>query len=267
MRTSVTILSTAALVVLGGCGAFEDMRSEYVAHRALRKANEELLSKAPRLPKVRAHLDLAYRLRRHDPRFLARLAAPYQAAGGFERAIKCYEAAERITGKPQDADIGYCLLKLRRIQSGVRHLERALKRASGAFAEGRMSQAEYAMVLNNVGYAFVDANIRLDEGLRFIEAAVAFQPLVPAYIDSLGWAHYRRGEYLDAAFYLERAARLHGRNDPEFLWHLGAVHARLGKVRRAEYELRRSLELDPSNAEAKAALRQLGRELPPPVRA
>jgi len=267
VRSTLALLSAAAVALLGGCGAARDMRSQYVANRAFRDATDELRSDSPHLAEVRANLDLAYRLRANDPRFLQRLAGPYQDAGGFEKALRCYEAGGALTHEDYDIEIGSCLLKLGRMRPGTERLERALKRAAGEFADGQMDQTRYAGVLNNVGYALVEADVKVEEASKLIQEAVSIAPLVPAYVDSLGWAYYRRGRYEEAAFYLERAARLWRRDDPEILWHLGAVHARLGRYRRAESELTRALALDPSNQEARRVLRGLLHELPPPASA
>jgi len=257
----------ATIVLLCGCSVVQDMRSQYVANRALRDATDELASPRPRLDRARADLDLAFRLRRSDQEFLARLAELYQAAGGFERAIECYTVQTKRTGESRDSEIGYCLLKLGKVQAGAERLERALERAAAQLAAGDISAAEYANALNDAGYAFVDAGIREDEALKLIEEAVRLQPLQPAYIDSLGWAYYRQGRFDEAAFHLERAARLLGRRDAEILWHLGAVHAQTGELRRAESELREALALDPANADARRTLRDMLRELPPPFAA
>jgi tetratricopeptide (TPR) repeat protein len=261
------LASAVAVALLGGCGVVQDMRSEYVANRALRDATDELQSARPHLDRARAHLDLAFRLRRSDPRFVARLAEGYRTAGGFERAIECYETQTKLTGMSRDSQIGYCLLKLGKTRAGAERLERALEQAGDDLAHGRIGSVEYAVTLNDAGYAFVDANLRVDEALKLIEEALRLEPLQPAYIDSLGWAYYRQGKYQDAAFHLERAARLLGRRDAEILWHLGAVHAQLGKLRRAESELREALVLDPANSEARRTLREMLRELPPPAMA
>jgi tetratricopeptide (TPR) repeat protein len=240
------------------------MRSEYVAHRALRDAVAELGSEAPRLDRARRSLDLAYRLRRSDPQFLARLAGPYQAAGGFDRAIRCYEATEGSSAGGYALETGYCLLKLGKTEAGAERVLQAVEQAETDLSARRITPERYANVLNDAGYALVGAGVRVREASALIEEAVRLQPTVPAYIDSLGWARYQQGEYVEAAFHLERAGRLTGRRDPEVLWHLGAVHAQLGKLRRAESELQQALELDPANEDARRMLKEMLRELPPP---
>jgi tetratricopeptide (TPR) repeat protein len=267
MRSLPALASAAAVVLLGGCGVVRDMRAEYVANRAYGEATAELQSRAPHLERVRRSLDLAYRLRRDDAGFVGRLAPLYQSAGGYERAIRCYEAAGKANGDTYDDQIGYCLLKLGKTQAGTERVLAAVEKASNALAAHQATPAEYANALNDAGYALADAGVRLDEAFDLVQEAVHLEPGVPAYTDSLGWAYYRRGDYLDAAFHLERAARLIGHRDSEVLWHLGAVHAAQGKLRRAQGELTEALELDPSNAEARRKLRDMLRELPPPATA
>ncbi len=257
-------LATLALSLLaGGCGLVRDMRSEYVANRALSQAMAELTGPVPRRQQALSQLDLAYRLRRQDDHFLARLAAPYLALGDYERALECYQVSAKITGENHDLELGMCHLGLGDRELGLKRLDAAREAATKAHNSGDIPPAEYARVLNDVGYVLVDAQLRLDDAFQWIQEAVRIAPSVPAYIDSLGWAHYRRGEYTQAAFYLERAARLSRQQDPEMLWHLGAVHARLRQYRRAENELTRALELDPTNDEARRTLDRLQRELPP----
>lgn len=242
------------------------MRSEYVANRALGRATVELAGSVPRRQEALAELDLAYRLRRRDELFLARLAPRFLAAGDYERALRCYQASSRVTDDDNDLELGMCYLALGDREQGLERIDRALAAAAEARENGTASPAAYARVLNDVGYVLADAGLRLDDAFEMIKQAVRSAPLAPAYVDSLGWAYFRRGDDEMAAFYLERAARLAGRQDPEMLWHLGAVHARLHQYRRAESELRRALELDPANEEARQTLKRLQRELPPPAR-
>jgi tetratricopeptide (TPR) repeat protein len=242
------------------------MRSEYVANRALGSATAELAGPIPRRQEALAELDLAYRLRSRDDRFLARLAPRYLAAGDYERALQCYEASSRVTDDDNDLQLGMCYLALGDREQGLERIDKAFRAATEAYRNRTASPAAYARVLNDVGYVLADAGLRLDEAFEMIRQAVRSAPLVPEYVDSLGWAYFRRGDDEAAAFYLERAARLSGRQDPEVLWHLGAVHARLHQYRRAESELRRAIELDPTNEEARRTLKRLQRELPPPAR-
>lgn len=83
--------------------------------------------------------------------------------------------------------------------------------------------------LNDLGYLWADQNKRLARALDMIERAVAADPKNKAYLDSLGWAHYRLGQHEQALAALEQAAE---GKDPDgvILDHLGDVYQALGKT-------------------------------------
>ena len=64
------------------------------------------------------------------------------------------------------------------------------------------------MVLNYLGYSWIDQNRNLKQGLALIEKAVRQKPDDGYIVDSLGWAHYRMGNYKEAVKHLERAVEL-----------------------------------------------------------
>ena len=62
------------------------------------------------------------------------------------------------------------------------------------------------MVLNYLGYSWIDRGENLDRGLKMIEKAVELRPDDGYIVDSLGWAHYRMGDYAGAVEYHVAAA-------------------------------------------------------------
>jgi predicted Zn-dependent protease len=74
-------------------------------------------------------------------------------------------------------------------------------------AQARRTRPEWALLLNDAGYILADANVHLDRAHEAVSAAMEAMPLQGAFVDSVGWALYRKGELVDAAFYLERARR------------------------------------------------------------
>jgi tetratricopeptide (TPR) repeat protein len=115
--------------------------------------------------------------------------------------------------------------------------------------------------LNYLGYSWVERGENIDEAFALIEKAVAIEPNSGAYIDSLGWAHYQRGEYEEAVGHLEHAASLEP-GDPTITDHLGDVYWRLGREIEAGYQWKRVLELEPSDKLRKAVERKLEEGLP-----
>lgn len=116
-------------------------------------------------------------------------------------------------------------------------------------------------VLNFLGYGWIDKGRNVEAGFDLIRRAIAQRPRSGYIIDSLGWAHYRMGQFEDAARELERAAEL-APDDAEIISHLGDAYWRTGRRLEAGFEWRRALTLDP-DAELSGSLREkLERGLP-----
>ena len=85
-----------------------------------------------------------------------------------------------------------------------------------------------AEALNYLGYLLANQGRSLDEAVRLVERALVAEPGNPAYLDSLGWAHFRRGNLDEAEKYLSPAAEQLPRN-AVVQDHLGDVLARRGR--------------------------------------
>ena len=65
-------------------------------------------------------------------------------------------------------------------------------------AEADLMQAlalypDQPLVLNYLGYSWVDQNMNLDEGFNMLRRAVELRPTDGYIVDSLGWANYKLG--------------------------------------------------------------------------
>ncbi|MCL4766596.1 MAG: tetratricopeptide repeat protein [Hyphomicrobiaceae bacterium] len=105
------------------------------------------------------------------------------------------------------------------------------------------------LVLNYLGYSWIDQNRNLKQGLSLIEKAVALKPDDGYIVDSLGWAHYRLGNYKDAVRFLERAVELKP-EDPVLNDHLGDALWRVSRFREARFQWQQSLSLNPEPEDA-----------------
>lgn len=101
-------------------------------------------------------------------------------------------------------------------------------------------------VLNYLGYSWVDRHENLTEALAMIERAVALRPNAGFIVDSLGWAHFKLGDYDKAVRYLERAVELTPQ-DPTLNDHLGDAYWKVGRKVEAQFQWRRALSLKPSD--------------------
>lgn len=100
------------------------------------------------------------------------------------------------------------------------------------------------LVLNYLGYSWIDQGRKLKEGMAHIEKAVALKPDDGYIVDSLGWAHYMQGNFAEAVRYLERAVELKP-NDPVLNDHLGDALWRVGREREARFQWEQALSLKP----------------------
>ncbi|HEY8617457.1 tetratricopeptide repeat protein [Phenylobacterium sp.] len=131
------------------------------------------------------------------------------------------------------------------------------KEAEVDMLEALKARPDEPELLNYLGYTWIDRGERLPEALAMVEKAVAANPRSGAMVDSLGWAHYRLGDYKKAVEKLEQAVELEA-GDPEINNHLGDAYWMIGRKDEAVFQWRRVLTLDPdpkikADAEAKLA--------------
>jgi tetratricopeptide (TPR) repeat protein len=122
---------------------------------------------------------------------------------------------------------------------------------------------EQPLVLNYLGYSWIDRGENLEKGLKMIEKAVELRPDDGYIVDSLGWAHYRMRDYAGAVEYLEKATELVP-EDPTINDHLGDAYWQTGRLVEARYQWRRALQFGPQENEVKPIEAKLekGLELP-----
>ena len=124
----------------------------------------------------------------------------------------------------------------------------ALDDWEGAEADLKLAlqlQPNSPLVMNYLGYAYVDRGIHLEEGLDLIRTALTYDPDSGFITDSLGWAYYRLGRYELAIYFLEKAVELEP-GDPTLNDHLGDAYWRSGRKLEAKYQWERSLKLEPA---------------------
>ncbi|HSA59796.1 MAG TPA: tetratricopeptide repeat protein [bacterium] len=84
-----------------------------------------------------------------------------------------------------------------------------------------------ASALNYLGYSYADRGENLDEALELLKKAVALKPGDGFITDSLGWVHFRRGEWELALSAIQRAYGMVP-NEPTITEHLGDVWLKKG---------------------------------------
>jgi tetratricopeptide (TPR) repeat protein len=98
-----------------------------------------------------------------------------------------------------------------------------------------------AMVLNYLGYMLADRGVRVEEALGYLKKAVRLDPQNGAYLDSIGWAYFKKGDLVLAEENLRRATDRMG-SDPTVQDHLGEVYAKTGQLKLAAAAWERALD-------------------------
>jgi Flp pilus assembly protein TadD len=113
-------------------------------------------------------------------------------------------------------------------------------KAEVAFLRALELSPNEPQVMNYLGYSWIDMNINLEEGMDMIRTAVELRPNDGYIVDSLGWAHFRQGQYEEAVRQLERAIELRP-SDPTINDHLGDAYWRIGRTTEASFQWERAL--------------------------
>ncbi len=124
---------------------------------------------------------------------------------------------------------------------------------------------ERAQVLNYLAYSWVDMHLNVEQAFEMLREAVALSPRDGAIVDSLGWAHFRLGQFEEAMRELERAVLLKA-GDPTINDHLGDAYWRLGREQEARYKWSQALGLSPEPEDAEIIRKKLEQGLPAMIR-
>lgn len=176
----------------------------------------------------------------------------------FDEAIEAYDRAyDRMNG-----NVDWQLFYSRGIA-----LERAKRwgRAERDFLRALKLEPDQPLVLNYLGYSWVEQGVELGRAKTMIETAVSKRPQDGYITDSLGWVLYRLGEYDAAVDLLERAVALEP-GDPVINDHLGDAYWVVGRRKESRFQWNRVLSLNPEpDVEVETRLKLEGKKEPSPL--
>jgi tetratricopeptide (TPR) repeat protein len=163
----------------------------------------------------------------------------YRAKENYADAFTQYDNAIKLSGEPQPKywslfyARGICNERLDKWQAAEDDLKTALK-LSG----------DHPLVLNYLGYSWIEQGTHLEEALAMIEKAVELRPTDGFIVDSLGWAQYRLGDFDHAVQVLQRAVELEP-GDSTINDHLGDAFWKVGRKIEARFQWSHALEMKP----------------------
>jgi tetratricopeptide (TPR) repeat protein len=194
------------------------------------------------------HLREACRLNPKQPEAHIVLGLSYFQMEQYEPSLQAF--LDGIRHNPGNPDLhfnaGTVYDKLNRFEDVVMSMETALK-----------LDPHHADALNYLGYSYAERGVKIEEAISLTKQAVALRPTNGYYVDSLGWAFFKKGLLAEALAEIKRAVSLVG-DDPVIYEHLGEIYLKQQQVSEAREALVHSLELDPSNNKLMQRFRDLG---------
>ncbi|MCT7373610.1 tetratricopeptide repeat protein [Chelativorans sp. EGI FJ00035] len=188
----------------------------------------------------------------------------YLALGGVYAAQKDYRSAadlyDRAVAQIEEPERQHWNIFYQRGIANERLKE--WSKAEPNFKTALELYPDHPQVMNYLGYSWVDMNMHLEEAMDLIRRAVELRPSDGYIVDSLGWAHYRLGEYDKAVEQLERAVSLRP-DDAVLNDHLGDAYWRVGRRLEARYQWSHALNLDPEPELVAEVEKKLSEGLPP----
>ena len=144
----------------------------------------------------------------------------------FEDERKSLDLADSLAKSPQEKEA------IQFMRGAMYERQKNFEAAEKAFRSVLDNDPTNAGAMNYIGYMFADRNVRLDEAQQLISKAVDMEPDNGAYLDSLGWVHFRLNKLDLAEGELRQAVDKVGK-DPTVHDHLAEVYFKQGKIREA----------------------------------
>lgn len=199
------------------------------------------LNSLERVDEAKARLEELIAKHRKDVRPLDALGNILRSRERYAEGLDYYTRALALT--PAPAKDNWALFYSR----GV--CNERLKNWPAAEADFKKALAlapDESLVLNYLGYSWVDQGRNLKQAMEYIRKAVKLKPDDGYYVDSLGWAYYRLGNLPAAVEHLERAVELKP-DDPIINDHLGDAYWKVGRKFEAKYQWQQALTLKPED--------------------
>lgn len=152
----------------------------------------------------------------------------------WQAADEALNKAESMSIKPEDKVFVY-------FQRGtLADRQKNYEAAEVQFRKVLAADPNNVSAMNYLGYMWADHDMKLAESVELLKKAVELDPQNGSYLDSLGWAYFKLGQYTQAEDYLLKAVnRMPG--EAAIHDHLGEVYEKTGRLKMAVAQWERSL--------------------------
>ena len=194
--------------------------------------------------------------RPRDVEALSALAELQRSTKKYVDAAATYDQAIAAVGIPQRDN--WTLFYFRGI---CYERSKQWPKAEADFKEALELDPDQPLVLNYLGYSWVDQGLNLEEAFKMLRRAVELRPNDGYIVDSLGWAHFKLGQYDEAAETLEKAINLKP-SDPVLNDHLGDAYWRVNRRIEAHFQWNHARDMGPDPEDLSPILKKIEVGLP-----
>jgi tetratricopeptide (TPR) repeat protein len=194
--------------------------------------------------------------RPRDVEALSALAELQRSTKKYVDAAATYDQAIAAVGIPQRDN--WTLFYFRGI---CYERSKQWPKAEADFKEALELDPDQPLVLNYLGYSWVDQGLNLEEAFKMLRRAVELRPNDGYIVDSLGWAHFKLGQYDKATETLEKAINLKPA-DPILNDHLGDAYWRVNRRVEAHFQWNHARDMGPDSEDLPAILKKIELGLP-----
>ena len=114
------------------------------------------------------------------------------------------------------------------------------------------------LALNNLAYMYLENNKNISKAMEMVQQALDAKPENGAYLDTLGWAYYVKGNYKQARKNIEKALKWADREDKGIIYeHYGDILIKLGKEKEAIEAYRNAIEFGEEEEKIKSKINSL----------
>jgi tetratricopeptide (TPR) repeat protein len=182
-------------------------------------------------------------------RMASNLALALQELGERPRAIGVLEAA--VKREPTDIDLQFELAAAYERSGRIDDAERTFRAVIA-------KDPQHAEALNYLGYMLAERGRQLDEAVDLVTRALVLDAENPSFLDSLGWAYFKKGAFERARDPLERAAAARPKNSV-IQDHLGDLYVQVKRYRDAVAAFDRALAGDRAGIDVPAVTKKRDR--------
>ncbi len=217
----------------------------------------DMLEKEERWEEVVEVLEQAIRLHPDSVAITGALAVAYINLKKPEKALDQYAALEKIAEANEEPLTEQFYYWYGAAAEQAKKPERAaeLFRKSIELVNESGEHENAAKSLNHLGYMWLELDRNIDEAGELIRRANELKPDTPAYIDSLGWFHFKKKEYAKALDLLLKAAEGLDEPDPVVFDHVAQAYFQMEEHAKAVEYIKKAVDLDGEN---EAYKKQLG---------